>query len=187
MYTYNLPAIPVSEFDTMRRYVEDAYREHVNTKIRTNMELVQVTSNIEEIEQHKRGSRISDSIVGYAWRDGSIWIRPGRSYQDTCRTAMHELAHVRVTNQAHGVTWRRVFLTAWGRWLLDHGYSESEVRCEVRKCLDQYRQWRRYTPQGNFNPYAAYQAKKNVEANTIYKTINPWIKVQDPNRVRWIG
>lgn len=187
MYTYNLPAIPVSEFDTMRRYVEDAYREHVNPKVRTNMDLVQVTSNIEEIDESKRGRKISDSIVGYAWQDGTIWVRPGRSYFDTCRTAMHELAHTRVVNQAHGMIWRKVFLTAWGRWLLEHGRSESEVRFEVRRCLDQYRQWRKYTPQGDFNPYSKYQAKKSAEGNKILKAIDPWIQPEDPNRVRWIS
>jgi hypothetical protein len=190
VYTYNIPVIPQSEFEKMRGYVEEAYWQVTRDKDAKPMTIVMATDTITDVPEKKRHKALPDSLMGYAWGGGIMWVRPcgpGRFYYDVVRTAIHELAHFRVPDQSHGPKWRKVFCVAWSKWLLSNGYNETEVRREVDRCLDQYRQYRQFTPQGKFNPYPNYRDKLRKEKESILKVINPSIPTPDPNRVRWLG
>lgn len=169
-YQYNLPTVPRSDFETMRKYVEKAYRESFRKPPSVNPAIVsQVTQDFDEMPAHmvSREDR-KGKAVGLAWTGtGHIWVKAGRELPETQRTLIHELSHLRVADQAHGPKWRRVCGVATALWFHNQGVPWEEVRREVGRIVYAYRKYRQFTPQGRYNSYAEYLNKCEAEYRKI--------------------
>lgn len=169
MYAYNIPDVHQYEFERFHAFVETAYRDSLKGKPFVEpVKIVRATSTLEEIPKYMRGKTNTDTTVGYAWHNtGQMWVKAGRAPIDVCRTTIHELAHLRVTEQAHGPKWRRTFGVALAQWLRSEGKDWHIVEQEVWTCVQQYRKWRQITPQGNYNYYDQFRAKMTAEVRDI--------------------
>lgn len=167
-YRYNLAEIHPYEFERMRSFVEAAYRDSLRSK-RTApppMAITQVTTQLQDIPPLLRGKADENgTYVGLAWPEtGHMWVKSGRDIFDTQRTTVHELSHLRVSDQAHGPKWRRVHAVAWAMWLHIHTDTPWEdIQREIGRTVHAYRKYRRFTPEGRYNPRSEYLDKCEAE------------------------
>jgi hypothetical protein len=166
-YTYNIPEIHVYEFERMRAFVETAYQDSLRSKTRVEpMEVVQATTRLLDIPSLVRGKTDqSGTYVGLAWPGtGRMWVKSGRDVLDMQRTAVHELAHLRVSGQAHGPKWRRVNAVAFAMWLdFQTDTPWADIQREIGRVVYGYRKYRRFTPEGLYNPRSEYLSKCEAE------------------------
>lgn len=168
-YEYNLPDIPIHEFERMRHWVNEAYRDSLRSKRDfESFSVVQVTVNKRQMP-YSLACQVEEetgSYVGLAWPgQGYIWIRPGRDIFDMKKTAVHELSHLRVADQAHGPKWRRVNAVAFALYLREFhpNLSWQEVRQQMGQVVYAYRKRRRFTPDGRYNSHEEWARKTEAE------------------------
>lgn len=173
MPQYNIPEIPYVQFTQFWSFVEAAYRDSLRGKPYVKpMELLQATSELDEIPSFlkNKSTRADGKYVGYAWHgQGRMWVKPGREHFDIRRTAIHELAHLRVEGESHGPKFRRVFGVALAVYMRSIGRSETQIRFEIREIISRYRHHRTWTPQGRYNSWSMHQDKVYAELESIYK------------------
>lgn len=170
---YNFDAIPKSEFLHYRSLVERAMTRR-RTDVKANeLNITQVTGDYKEYDPFQRDDKriLRSSIVGQAWPGfDRIWLRPGRSLEETRVTCIHEIAHLGETSCSHGPKWRRVFGVALAYHLREIGRNETAIRIAIEdKVVRRYRHYRAYTPQGKFNSWTAYNDKVMDEVRSIHK------------------
>lgn len=165
-YVYNLPDIPQSDFETMRRFVETAYKQSFRKPPQAYaVPLVRATHNLDDMPHGMVTRKDREgSSVGLAWTgQGTIWVKSGRDLPEMQRTAVHELSHLRVAEQAHGPKWRRVCAVATALWFHNQGVPWDEIKREIGRIVYAYRKYRQFTPQGGYNSYAEYLNKCEAE------------------------
>ena len=173
MTHYNIPDIPSYEFWEFRKFVETAYVDSLRSQAaRRKVEPLDVkmaTSDLTEIPPFLRGkARADGKFVGYVWHNsGHMWVKPGRDSFDVRRTAIHELAHLRVQGESHGPKFRRVFGVALALWMRSKGHAWSVIRTEISTLVHRYRHYRKWTPQGRYNSYDSYWDRVRDEVNSI--------------------
>lgn len=168
---YNIREIPVAEFETMKLYVEKAYRRVNRKGVKDPIDVAIATTNMADIPMSRRKAyQLKESYAGWAFRpENYIWLRSDRNAFDMRRTAIHEIAHLRSDGDSHGAAWRKTFGIAWAMWMRAHGYSWEEVRREIYNNVRRYRHYRAWTPQGNYNFPGAYYDRLEKETTETLK------------------
>lgn len=181
MYVYDMPELHQIEFERMRGFVEDAYRDSIRGNIKpAPLELTIATQNLSRTPFRAKSGKAEGKYVGFAWPGtGNMWVKPGRPDFDMKRTTIHELSHLRVNGESHGPKFRRVFGVALAMYMHSLGREWSEIRSEISTLVYRYRHYRAWTPQGRFNNYRDYQDRCWEEIDTIVKAAkrvcNVWL------------
>lgn len=90
--------------------------------------LYRVSERLEDFCETDRPAISGDEYVGMYYHDGQIWLKPDQPYSEMQDTALHELAHHEIPDEAHGPKWRKVYGTALALHLRESGYGWDETR-----------------------------------------------------------
>lgn len=171
MHKYNVPEIPVEDFNRMRYLVELAFRAaRPRSKLEPVVHIETVSTDMNDMPIRRNQSKmLAERYVGWAFGEMAIWLRPNRPLLDMQRTAIHEITHLRSTGDAHGPQWRKTFGIAWALWLKEQGYDWDRIRWEIYQNVRRYRRYRAWSPKGDYIPTSEYYRRLNEETDSIIK------------------
>lgn len=167
---YDVAEIPEEEFRHYMELVTRAMTSRRSKRSTRELNIGLVTNDYKQFDPTVSDAKIrKQTLVGQAWLN-RIWIKSGRGIGETRITAIHEISHLGEKSCAHGAKWRKIFGMSLAFHMREQGKTENQIIEAIGElAVYRYRKYRRYTPQGDINPWREYRRKCDTEVDDIYR------------------